>query len=138
MSDPISDLRRRLATVDDLNVAVGLMFWDQQTMMPPRGGPARAEARATVLRTAHEMFISSETGELIEAAAATLDGADPDSDDARLVEVARRDWRKSRARPGRARRRARASRGRWLRPAWVAARRENRLRVLRAVPASAT
>ena len=39
-------------------------------MMPPGGAPARAETVATVQKISHEMFVSDETGRLIEAAAA--------------------------------------------------------------------
>ena len=36
MSDPIVDLRERLAGIEDLRVAAGVLNWDQQTMMPRR------------------------------------------------------------------------------------------------------
>ena len=50
-------------------------------MMPPRGAEARAESVATVQRISHDMFVSDETGRLIERAAAQLDGAPAESDD---------------------------------------------------------
>jgi carboxypeptidase Taq len=68
-------------------------------MMPPRGAPARAEALATLERISHEMFVSPDTGRLLEAAAAGLDGAADDSDEASLVRVVRRDWEKARRVP---------------------------------------
>ena len=64
-------------------------------MMPPNGGPARADALATLGRIAHEQFISEETGKLLDAATAELNGAAPDSDDASLVRVVRRNWDKA-------------------------------------------
>ena len=45
------------------------------------------------------MFIADETGRLLDAAAGEVDGLDPDSDDARLVSVTRRDYEKSRKVP---------------------------------------
>ena len=45
------------------------------------------------------MFVSAETGRLLDAAAAELNGADQDSDDASLVRVARRHWEKARRVP---------------------------------------
>ncbi len=99
MSDPLEQLRRRLAALSDLRCAAELLGWDQQTMMPPLGGPARAESLATLERIAHEMFVSAETGHLLEAAAGELDGAAPDSDDACLVRVTRRRWEKARRVP---------------------------------------
>ncbi len=95
MTDGVQQLRQRLAEGSDLRNASGLMQWDQQTMMPPNGGPARADALATLGRIAHEQFISEETGKLLDAATAELDGAAPDSDDASLVRVVRRGWDKA-------------------------------------------
>ena len=94
-----SDLRDRLAEIVDLRHAAHVLGWDQQTMMPPRGAAARAEALATLERISHEMFVSAETGQLLEAAAAKLNGSSPDSDDARLVDVVRRRWEKARRVP---------------------------------------
>ncbi len=68
-------------------------------MMPPRGGPARAESLATLERISHELFVSDETGRLLDAAAAECNGSSPDSDDARLVTVVRRRWEKARCVP---------------------------------------
>ena len=100
MADGIRQLRERLGGVSDLRDALGLLEWDQQTMMPARGAAARAESLATLGRLSHEMFISAETGHLLEAAARELNGGlDGDSDDARLVEVVRRRWEKDRRVP---------------------------------------
>ncbi|MDQ6842347.1 MAG: carboxypeptidase M32 [Actinomycetota bacterium] len=100
MADGIKQLRERLGGVSDLRDALGLLEWDQQTMMPARGAAARAESLATLGRLSHEMFISAETGHLLEAAAGDLNGElDGDSDDARLVEVVRRRWEKDRRVP---------------------------------------
>jgi carboxypeptidase Taq len=124
MTDPLEALRERMAALADLRNVAQLLDWDQQTMMPPRGAPARAETVGTVQRISHEMFISDETGRLIEAAASQLDGAAPDSDEAALVRVVRRRWEKSRRVPSElAADLARAaSVGQ---QAWIAARRES-------------
>lgn len=99
MSDPLEQLRERMAALADLRNAAKLLEWDQQTMMPPCGAAARAEAVATVQRISHEMFVSGQTGRLIEAAAAHLDEIAPESDEASLVRVTRRDWDKARRVP---------------------------------------
>ncbi|MBV9804318.1 MAG: carboxypeptidase M32 [Solirubrobacterales bacterium] len=98
-TDPFNALRERLAELADLRSVAQLLDWDQQTMMPPRGAPARAETVATVQRLSHEMFVADETGRLLAAAAAHLDGAPPDSDDAALVRVVTRRWEKARRVP---------------------------------------
>jgi carboxypeptidase Taq len=99
MTNQIAELRRELAEVTDLRNAERLLEWDQQTMMPPRGGQARADAIATLERITHDRFVSADTGHLLEAAAGALNGASPDSDDARLVKVVRRQWEKARRVP---------------------------------------
>jgi len=92
----LQQLRTRLAEVSDLNRVSSLIGWDQQTYMPPGGSAARAEQSATLQKIIHEMFIADETGRLLEAAASEVSRLDPDSDDARLVSVTRRDYEKSR------------------------------------------
>jgi carboxypeptidase Taq len=103
MSQPIEQLRERMAELTDLRNTARLLEWDQQTMMPPRGAPTRAEALATLERISHDMFVSTETGRLLEAATAQLDRSDgdfpPDSDEARLVRVTTRRWEKARRVP---------------------------------------
>jgi len=93
------ELRARLAEVTDLRNVKQLLEWDHQTMMPPDGSSTRAESVGTLERITHELFISDETGRLLEQAAEDLDGAAADSDDARIVEVTRRRWEKARRVP---------------------------------------
>ena len=96
MADPFEDLKDRLAALADLRNVSQLLDWDQQTMMPPRGALTRAETAATIQRIGHDMFVSDQTGRLLEAAEAQLDGAPPDSDEASLVRVVKRRWEKAR------------------------------------------
>jgi carboxypeptidase Taq len=99
MTDRLQELRQRLAELVDLRNASHVLGWDQQTMMPPRGAPARAESLATLERISHDMFASAETGRLLDAAAEELNGGSEDSDEARLVIVVRRRWEKARRVP---------------------------------------
>ena len=99
MSQYFAQLRDRLGQLADLGHAAALAHWDQQTMMPARGSAARAEALATLARIGHELFADDETGRLLDGAASELNGADPDGDDARLVQVTRRHWDKARRVP---------------------------------------
>ena len=92
----LQQLRTRLAEVSDLHHVGSLISWDQQTYMPPGGGAARAEQSATLQKIAHEMFTADEIGHLLDAAAREVGSLDPDSDDARLVSVTRRDYDKER------------------------------------------
>jgi carboxypeptidase Taq len=99
MTRQIAELRERLAELDDLRLTAGLLNWDQQTMMPTRGGPRRADTLATLERISHARFVSAETGRLLAAADAELGGEDPDSDDVRLVALVQRRWDKARRVP---------------------------------------
>ncbi len=92
----LQQLHTRLAEISDLNRVSSLVGWDQQTYMPPGGSAARAEQSATLQKIVHEMFIADETGRLLDAAARELDGRDPDSNEARLINVTRRDYEKLR------------------------------------------
>ena len=92
-------------------------------MMPPNGAESRADALATLGRVAHERFISEETGALLDAAAAEVNG-NPDDDGAALVRVVRRDWDKARRVP--AELAAELARGASIgQEAWAKARAEN-------------
>ncbi len=93
------ELRTRLAEMTDLRNVKQLLEWDHQTMMPPAGSTSRAETVGTLERITHELFISDETGRLLERAEEEFDGAAPDSDDARIVAVTRRRWEKARRVP---------------------------------------
>jgi carboxypeptidase Taq len=100
MTDGIRELRERMATLSDLRNVNQLVEWDQQTMMPPKGVATRAEALATLGRLRHEIFVSDETGRLLDTAAAELNGGHGrDSDDAALVRVTSRRWSKARRVP---------------------------------------
>jgi carboxypeptidase Taq len=95
----LDELRERLAEISDLGRARALMAWDERTQMPPAGFEPRAEQLATLARIRHERLISDDLGRLIESAAAELDSAPYDSDEASLVRVALRGWEKARRVP---------------------------------------
>jgi carboxypeptidase Taq len=103
MSERLTALKERLGQHADLDHAASLAHWDQLTKMPPGGTGARAEALGTLSRISHEMFVADETGRLLDGAASELEraegGTDPDSDDARLIKLTRRQWEKARRVP---------------------------------------
>jgi carboxypeptidase Taq len=99
VSDTVTELRRELAQIIDLRTAARVLEWDQLVMMPRGGATTRGDHLATIGRVAHDLFVRDEIGELLDAAASELNGAAPDSDDACLVEVTRRDWEKARRVP---------------------------------------
>jgi carboxypeptidase Taq len=88
-------LKTRLAEVTDLAQVASLVGWDQMVMMPQAGAGLRANQRATLTRVIFEKFIDPEVGRLLEDVRSYEDSLDPDSDDAALIRVARRDYEKA-------------------------------------------
>ncbi|MGH2543126.1 MAG: carboxypeptidase M32 [Ardenticatenaceae bacterium] len=94
MPEALAKLKEQLTLIGGLIYANALMGWDQESQMPEGGAAPRARAMASVSHVAHEMSTSAEYARLLEAAEAEADrlGLDPDSDDARLLWWARRDF----------------------------------------------
>jgi carboxypeptidase Taq len=67
--------------------------------MPPAGHAARADQLGTIERLAHEALVDLEMARLLEALEPWADGEDPDSDDACLIRLVRRDHEKARQVP---------------------------------------
>jgi carboxypeptidase Taq len=93
--DEVHALRARMAELSDLHAVSMLLFWDQQTMMPPAGAASRAERAATIALAIHARESDPELGKLLDALEPWAAGEDPDSDDVRLVQWTRRDYEKS-------------------------------------------
>jgi carboxypeptidase Taq len=91
----LAELERRLAEVKDLHASALALEWDQLVTMPRGGGPVRAEQLATLHRLAHERFVDPEVGRLLEELRPLEESLDPESRDASLIRVARRDWEKA-------------------------------------------
>ncbi len=83
-------LQTRLAEVDDVQKAAGLLSWDQQTYMPAGGAAARGEQLATLERIAHERFTDPAVGELLDSLAGEAAGLPDDSFLASVWRVTRR------------------------------------------------
>ena len=99
MPQSIRSLKDHLAPIADLGSAAAVLRWDQETQMPPGGGAGRAMGLATLTRLAHESFTSSRTGELLTVAERIAGTLDPESDDAALVRITRRDYDRLRKLP---------------------------------------
>jgi carboxypeptidase Taq len=97
----LRELRARLQEISDLSGAAAVLSWDQATYMPSGGAAARARQYARVNRLAHERMTSPALGRLIDALVPYGESLPPDSDDARLIAVVRRDFEKARKVPAR-------------------------------------
>jgi carboxypeptidase Taq len=99
LSSRFDDLLERLGRMYDVEHAGYLLSWDQETKMPPLGAPARAEQLATLSRLGHELGTAPELGSLLEELRALEEGFEPESFEASVVRVARRDYEKRRRVP---------------------------------------
>lgn len=88
----LARLRIILREASDLQSAASVLGWDQQTFMPPGGAGPRGRQIATLSRLAHEAFVDPEVGRLLDALESHRERLPPDSDDACLLRVTRRDY----------------------------------------------
>ncbi len=93
-------LKTLLAEIADLNYATALLDWDQQTHMPSAGAENRGHQLATLQQIAHTKFVSDEIGRLLDDLQPYVTQLDPDSFEARLVKVTRRNYEKEVKVPG--------------------------------------
>jgi carboxypeptidase Taq len=91
----LAALRERATVLADLGGVHALLFWDQNTMMPPAGAAARGDQSATLETITHERLTDPALGRLLDALEPWAAGEDPDSDDVRLVRELRRDFEKA-------------------------------------------
>jgi carboxypeptidase Taq len=119
-----TELKERLAEVSDLGRTGRLLFWDQQTKMPPGGAKARAEMIGTLSKIVHTKFIDDRVGELLESLRSYEESLDYESDEASLIRVTRLDYEKARRVPTELRAEMSASASRAL-PVWNQAKQDS-------------
>ena len=90
----LKELTAILNEVADLTYAAALLGWDQQTYMPPGGSANRGYQLATLAKIGHIKFTAPEVGQMLEDLKPWAAGLDPDSDEARLVRVTTREFKK--------------------------------------------
>ncbi len=95
MSAALTTLRNRLGRISDLQMAERLLDWDQQVMMPSGGIDARSQQVEALHRVSHELFVSEETGELLEQLAPLATTLPDDDVDGCLIRVTQRDYDKA-------------------------------------------
>ncbi len=94
MQNKLAELKTLLGEVSDLTSSAALLGWDQQTYMPPGAAQSRGYQLSTLQSLAHVKFTAPEVGRLLDDLAPYAAQLDPDSDDARLIKVTRRDYEK--------------------------------------------
>jgi carboxypeptidase Taq len=68
MADAYQKLEAKFEELAALSHAMGILGWDEQTMMPEGSGDERNFAQAKLAALAHRMVVDDETGELLERA----------------------------------------------------------------------
>lgn len=92
MTQNYQKLVQHLSDIHNLSMAYHVLYWDQNTHMPPGGAKSRAAQMATLQRIHHERLTSDLTAQLIEAAKQEVDMADFGSDEASMIRVAEQDY----------------------------------------------
>ena len=87
---PFEKLLESVAEISDLNSAMALLEWDQQTYMPSNSAADRSLQIAALAKISHEKASSAEFGRLIEMAEKESAGMAPDSMEACLCRKLRR------------------------------------------------
>ncbi|MBT3241047.1 MAG: carboxypeptidase M32 [Chloroflexi bacterium] len=100
MKEKLEKLKSILAETQDLGFAGAVLSWDQETYMPNGGAEARGHILGTLGKIAHQKFTSDEVGKLLEDLESETADLDPDSDDARLIKVTKREFEKNTKVPG--------------------------------------
>jgi carboxypeptidase Taq len=93
-------LMAHMAEVCGLRQASSLLNWDRETNMPSGAIESRSEQMAILSKLEHVMFTSPQTGKLLRLAAKEdVVHANADSDEAAIVRVTLRDYKRSRKVP---------------------------------------
>lgn len=87
-----AELQGRLSEIQDLSSIGAVLGWDRSTYLPEGGAAARGRQSATLSKLRHARATDVELGRLIDSLERDVEGSDPDSFEARLVRVARRDF----------------------------------------------
>lgn len=78
--------------ITDVNLAAGVLHWDQEVNMPPKGAAFRAQQLATLSEISHGFSVDADYGKLLEE----LDGDSKLSEDERRnIELSLKAFRKS-------------------------------------------
>ena len=92
MEEKLDKLKEISAEIYDLSYAAAVLGWDQQVNMPSMGAESRGNQLATLQRLVHIKSTTPELGKLIEELSVAAEDLDPDSEEARLIQVSKRDY----------------------------------------------
>src|SRR3954452_19934469 len=95
MHDDTRELLARLREYSDLEAAIAVLGWDQATYMPPGGAEARGRQLATLERIAHAKLTDPAVARILDRLSGPGRSLSPDSFDASLIRLARRDYERA-------------------------------------------
>jgi carboxypeptidase Taq len=58
--------KSRMQKIADLRYASGVLQWDQETYLPPKGAQYRGQQISTLSEISHQMFTDNELGDLLQ------------------------------------------------------------------------
>ena len=90
MEKKLAKFKQDVAEIFDIYAAAMLLEWDQQVNMPPGGAEQRGNQMATLQGLVHSKTTSKKFGKRLEKLSQYAEELDPDSDDARLIQVTQR------------------------------------------------
>ncbi|MDY6866708.1 MAG: carboxypeptidase M32 [Chloroflexota bacterium] len=94
ISEKMQQLIDLSAEITDLGHINAVLGWDQQINMPPGGAEERGIQSAALGRIMHEKFTSDEVGQLIADLEEEMGDLDAETEEARSVKVAKREYEK--------------------------------------------
>src|SRR5215207_6958717 len=90
--ESFQSLEKELNTIHDLGMALELLFWDQQCVMPVGANDQRASQIETLSMLIHERKTSETIGKLLEASADVEKASGHESYEASLIRHTRRNY----------------------------------------------
>jgi carboxypeptidase Taq len=92
MEQALLELRRRQAEISYLRDAAAILNWDELTYLPEKAADGRGRQIGLLARLAHERRIDPAIGKLLDQLEPRLERLKPESDDAALIRVTRREY----------------------------------------------
>jgi len=94
MKEKLDQLKEKLKEIADLHATSAVLGWDQLVNMPEGAAEDRGEQIATIENITHTKSTSDVLGKLLNDLEDYRKELEPDSDDARLIKVAKRNYDK--------------------------------------------
>ena len=92
--DKFARLKEIVSEIEALLEVTGLLGWDQQVLMPRGSAEGRGYQSGTLSAMAHRLYTSDEMGQLLDDLRPVAAQMDPHSDDALLVRLLDREYKK--------------------------------------------